>query len=531
MDVQDFMHRAKLRIDQVFAPREIHIRSHDQVRFIRLTPAIQKGLATSVLALTGWIAFSSGTMVVTEQRLANKDIIIEEQKLDYFSLLQQVGEYHTQFSKITNDLQENQEQLIGLLDGNQVNETSKTKTVELKNSENERARVALARQALEDKLEQFEDDLQTIAGQSAALEGQAIQLRQVLATSEEERNKTEAAGKMLGGKLIQVQSELDTVSKAKVDLEHNREEILTQVGNLNDEITDLKEELAERDQLVNEQQQQMVSLMEAKRVATEDVEQSDIQLVQQASILDMYRKNNQGLEGEVDQLKNSLVEVSNIQRELIERLTERSKYSLDVIEKTVEMTGLNLDKLLGSENLQVGQGGPYLPIDEIEESAEFEQSVNLLDMQLNRWESLQEVVAKLPLTTPIDQYRISSSFGKRRDPVTGKTSVHNGLDMAAPMKSSVYAPAPGKVVYAGWRGRYGRLVEIDHGNGIRTRYGHLRKLLVKQGQEVTHREKIALLGNSGRSTGPHVHYEVLYNGKPVDPRKFILAGRNVFKVQ
>ncbi|MFD2207096.1 peptidoglycan DD-metalloendopeptidase family protein [Kiloniella antarctica] len=525
------MHKANLKIDQIFAPREIHIRSHDQVRFIRLTPVFQKVLATSLLALTGWIAFTSGTMLLTEQRLANKDLIIEEQKLDYFGLLQQVGEYHTQFSKITNDLQENQEQLISLLDGTEVNESAKSKAVKLKNSETERARVALARQALEDKLEQFEDDLQTIAGQSAALENQAIQLRQVLATSEEERNKTAAAGKMLGGKLLKIQRELKDVVNAKVGLEENREVILTQVTNLKDEILDLKDELAEQEELIGAQQQQMASLEEARRVALEDVDHTNTQLVQQASILNMYRKNNQGLEGEVDQLKNSLVEVSNIQRELLVRLTERSKYSLDVIEKTVEMTGLNLDKLLGSEDLQTGQGGPYLPVDEVQESADYEQSVNLLDMQLTRWETLQEVVAKLPLTTPIDQYRITSSFGKRRDPVTGKTSVHNGLDMAAPMKSSVYAPAPGKVVYSGWRGRYGRMVEIDHGNGIRTRYGHLRKLLVKQGQEVSHREKIALLGNSGRSTGPHVHYEVLYNGKPVDPRKFILAGRNVFKVQ
>ncbi len=531
MSVHEIAHRAKLKLDQIFAPREIHIRSHDEVRFVRLTPAIQKSVASSVLALMGWLAFSSGTMVFTEQRLADKDLVIEEQKLDYFDLLQQVGEYHTQFSKITNDLQENQDQLISLLDGTEVRETSTTEVVKLKSSENERARVALARQALEDKLEQFEDDLETIAGQSAALETQAIQLRQVLATSEEERSKTAESRKMLGGKLIRVQNDLETVSKAKTDLEENREEILAQVGDLNEEIVNLKEQLADRDQVIDGQQTQMASLMEAKRVAAEDVVQTDLQLIEQATILNMFREGNRNLESEVSQLKNSLVEVSNIQRELIERLTERSKYSLDVIEKTVEMTGLNLNKLLGSDDLQVGQGGPYIPVDEIEESAEYEQSVNLLDMQLNRWESLQEVVSKLPLTTPVDQYRISSSFGKRRDPVTGKTSVHNGLDMAAPMKSSVYAPAPGKVVYSGWRGRYGRLVEIDHGNGIRTRYGHLRKLLVKQGQEVSHREKIALLGNSGRSTGPHVHYEVLYNGKPVDPRKFILAGRNVFKVQ
>ena len=91
------------------------------------------------------------------------------------------------------------------------------------------------------------------------------------------------------------------------------------------------------------------------------------------------------------------------------------------------------------------------------------------------------------------------------------------------------ATAPGKVVFAGWKGYYGRIIEIDHGHGIRTRYGHLKKILVKVGQEVSNREKIALVGSSGRSTGPHVHYEIQFNRKPHDPMNFLKAGQNVFK--
>jgi murein DD-endopeptidase MepM/ murein hydrolase activator NlpD len=83
------------------------------------------------------------------------------------------------------------------------------------------------------------------------------------------------------------------------------------------------------------------------------------------------------------------------------------------------------------------------------------------------------------------------------------------------------------VVFAGWRGRYGRLIEIDHGNGIKTRYGHLNKILVKKGDRVDRSTRIALLGTSGRSTGPHVHYEVVVNGKPRNPNNFIKAGVNV----
>jgi murein DD-endopeptidase MepM/ murein hydrolase activator NlpD len=93
----------------------------------------------------------------------------------------------------------------------------------------------------------------------------------------------------------------------------------------------------------------------------------------------------------------------------------------------------------------------------------------------------------------------------------------------------VLATAPGTVVFAGWRGGYGWMVEIDHGLGVRTRYGHLKKLLVTKGQKVGFRDKIGLLGTTGRSTGPHVHYEVIFEGRPRNPMKFITAGKYIFK--
>ena len=107
--------------------------------------------------------------------------------------------------------------------------------------------------------------------------------------------------------------------------------------------------------------------------------------------------------------------------------------------------------------------------------------------------------------------------------------MHYGLDLAGWRKAPVYSTAPGTVVFSGRKGRYGKMVEIDHGNGILTRYGHLFKTHVRKGQKLGHRHKIGLLGSTGRSTGPHVHYEILFNGKQLDPLKFIKAGRHVFK--
>jgi murein DD-endopeptidase MepM/ murein hydrolase activator NlpD len=101
--------------------------------------------------------------------------------------------------------------------------------------------------------------------------------------------------------------------------------------------------------------------------------------------------------------------------------------------------------------------------------------------------------------------------------------------MAANLRTTVMATAAGKVVFSGWKGRYGRMVEIDHGAGIKTRYGHLRRASVKRGQQVRLGDKIGQLGSSGRSTGPHVHYEIVIDGKQIDPNRFIKAGKDVFK--
>ncbi|MBL8630047.1 MAG: M23 family metallopeptidase [Rhodospirillaceae bacterium] len=124
---------------------------------------------------------------------------------------------------------------------------------------------------------------------------------------------------------------------------------------------------------------------------------------------------------------------------------------------------------------------------------------------------------------------MNSGFGVRRDPFTGGYAQHLGLDMGAEFKSSVMATGEGKVIYAGWEGRYGRMVEIDHGMGLTTRYAHLARVLVKEGDKVQRGGVIGQLGCSGRCSGPHVHYEVLHNGKAINPLKFLKAGSDVFK--
>jgi murein DD-endopeptidase MepM/ murein hydrolase activator NlpD len=131
----------------------------------------------------------------------------------------------------------------------------------------------------------------------------------------------------------------------------------------------------------------------------------------------------------------------------------------------------------------------------------------------------------VPAGRPITSGWLSSYFGIRTDPFTGKKERHKGLDFAGKLGSDVVAVASGVVTWAGRRYGYGNLVEINHGNGYSTRYGHNDKITVKVGDAVKKGQIIAKMGSTGRSTGPHVHFEVLHKGKQVDPMSYIKTAR------
>jgi murein DD-endopeptidase MepM/ murein hydrolase activator NlpD len=152
------------------------------------------------------------------------------------------------------------------------------------------------------------------------------------------------------------------------------------------------------------------------------------------------------------------------------------------------------------------------------EATRQEQSLQELQAYFQDQKSL---LASTPSLWPARGW-VTSDFGQRLDPYTADRVMHAGMDIAAPHGKEVFAPSDGTVVFAGLEGGYGNVIVIDHGYGIKTRYGHLAKLLVKAGDRVKRGAHIAAVGNTGRSTGPHLHYEVRVNGIPQNPRKFIL---------
>tara|TARA_R110000787_G_scaffold239367_4_gene345550 strand:- start:36907 stop:38232 length:1326 start_codon:yes stop_codon:yes gene_type:complete len=249
---------------------------------------------------------------------------------------------------------------------------------------------------------------------------------------------------------------------------------------------------------------------------------------------DEARSKGGHLSTQVAALEDRLNSLQTAQDVAVEKMTERTMAYIGSLEKVVEITGIGVDKLLASSDgveSQDAQGGPFIPVKPDEAGGMLMQKLARLDTRLGQWETLQAVMARLPLAAPLNTYYVTSSFGKRRDPVNKRWSAHYGTDFGGPMRSAIYAPAPGIVKQAGTKGRYGRFIEIDHGSGIITRYGHLNRISVKRGDKVEFRQEIGKLGSSGRSTGPHLHYEIVFNGKPQDPMRFIKAGRHVFQEQ
>ena len=143
-------------------------------------------------------------------------------------------------------------------------------------------------------------------------------------------------------------------------------------------------------------------------------------------------------------------------------------------------------------------------------------------------EELEDFVEAGPLGEPVgDTYRQTSDFGVRIDPFNGRPTSHRGMDFAAYRRAPIEATGPGRVIYAGWRGGYGRTVEIDHGYGFVTRYGHLHEIDVRRGDTVERGQRIGGMGSTGRSTATHLHYEIWYNGSAIDPERLLRAGQYV----
>ncbi|WEX75883.1 M23 family metallopeptidase [Sinorhizobium numidicum] len=213
------------------------------------------------------------------------------------------------------------------------------------------------------------------------------------------------------------------------------------------------------------------------------------------------------------------------------QLTSSASRTSDAIRTIVEQTGFTLPAPTTTEASNAASpadetaiGGPFVE-PQIEDR--FDQSLAALDSALLELEQTRDAARKLPLANPAPASDITSNFGNRLDPFLGRLALHAGIDFRAATGTRIRSTAAGTVTMAGPAGGYGNMIEIDHGNGVATRYAHLAVILVSTGDRVTADEVIGKSGTTGRSTGPHLHYEIRLNGQAVDPMRFLRAGVKV----
>jgi murein DD-endopeptidase MepM/ murein hydrolase activator NlpD len=219
----------------------------------------------------------------------------------------------------------------------------------------------------------------------------------------------------------------------------------------------------------------------------------------------------------------------------LDKVESRQMTALNAVEDSMEsrarrMRGVFSDLGLDLAQLEAatprgGMGGPFVPLKLAPSAGAFERQLYRINITRAQLDRLNRTLALVPYRKPVvGEVEFTSGFGVRSDPFLGRPAMHTGLDFRAATGDPVRATANGKVVSSGWAGGYGRMVEIDHGNGLSTRYGHLSEINVKVGDPIRIGQVIGEVGSTGRSTGPHLHYETRIDGEAVDPQKFLRAG-------
>lgn len=217
-------------------------------------------------------------------------------------------------------------------------------------------------------------------------------------------------------------------------------------------------------------------------------------------------------------INKSLRSIESEQMDRVTKLAANAYDTADQIAEALEAAGLPVDSDYGNEDV----GGPLIAIDA---ASAFDTKVKELDEALDQLDALKKEARAYPLANPAPGEPVTSGFGVRKDPLLGTMALHSGIDFRSPIGSPARATAPGVVTAAGWNGGYGRMVEVDLGNGFSTRYAHLSRIDVKVGDHVELGGVVGQTGSSGRSTGPHLHYEIRRDGNPIDPLRFLKAGK------
>jgi len=476
---------ARKMLDKLFPEqRELILRSGGHVRYLRVGRHIQMGVVVLAATALVWTAFST-------VRYASHSTIVSDRN-DQISVLR---EENTRFAR---QLVEVRERLD--IQRRSLTATQKT-TVDLETSN----------LSLKDQVGELQAALD-----AQKQRGDALALSYLSEVEAKARLATESETLMLSREEMRQQL-IDRGQKLAM-VEESRMALDAQLTETRDALAELKSNVVS------------IEISRANLQASLDASDERLRSAMNEKLaVDTHR---QALGEQVADLSARLESLETAQVGIMSRLGETADESGEALRRTLDLAGLDVDRLLDRMARAAGEGrgvgGPLLPI-ETSPGAGLAHQIATVERRIDDLQSLQSLMETLPLAAPLDEFRVTSNFGRRVDPFTKRLAFHSGVDMASRRRAPVRVTSPGVVTFVGWKGGFGKMVEVDHGLGVRTRYGHLSAIFVKRGQELDFREKVGLVGSTGRSSGEHLHYEIIVDGRQNDPLNFIKAGQYVFK--
>lgn len=310
--------------------------------------------------------------------------------------------------------------------------------------------------------------------------------------------------------------------RLEVDRLHSRQ--YAQAGNLNLQL----QELVQQQEILSEQHHYVKALaVKAQELGIDTAtitgtEQTDDTLITGAIVAPAPNKIL-----DIDQVTQSVDRMMTESRLALAALSEAATQSTDTIVQELGRVGIEPQLPAPTQN---GTGGPFEPVPGKYEPVSLVDDANAVIAAFERFRIARNVAALAPIRTPVTgNTRISSNYGTRKDPFLGRSAFHSGIDFAAKRGTAVTSAGAGKVTFVGRKSGYGKVVEVEHTGGLITRYAHLSAYLVAVGDNVDAGTPIAKVGSTGRSTGPHLHFEVRKNDSAINPSRFLKAGNRLAK--
>ena len=334
------------------------------------------------------------------------------------------------------------------------------------------------------------------------------------------------SGVMVSAKTRELETTRDAYANLMGDfmsLQKNISNILSNASNKNS-----KQEIEKYKKQASVVEDKIKQLSASNDWASEDKLEEKISLSEAVLQRDIAASERDELKRQMNEMEDIIDELKEAEKEVLEKVSQISSKEVNKIKSAFKEINVPLKRqglyFNPQANRKNGKGGLFEPAKMPKlRDKEISQKITEIYQDVDDLEYYREIVQYVPLGKPVWSYWLTSSFGGRADPFNKKQARHKGVDLASRTGNKIKTMAKGKVIRAEYAGGYGNLVEVDHGNGFKTKYAHMNKIYVKKGQYVEAQDVVGEVGNTGRSTGPHLHYEVLYRGVPVDPMPFMKA--------